>query len=164
MTIKKLDFNYILIDRYDNIEQIVQKGHDEDLTGAVLIYEDATRCDIAEWLCESPIDARGIIEEMERLLKPPQKQLVSFEKIPRNNIFEIAIVADIDYSAELTDILNIADLEVRKAKIVSFVDTNEGIKISPLRDIVEPEHNKAHFLASDGYLYHFAYPMQQFLD
>lgn len=164
MTIKKLDYDAILIDRYDDIEKISRRLKDSDLENAVLVSEDATRCEIAEWLCETFIDARGIIEEMERLLKPPQKQLISFEKIPRNNIFETAVLSNIDYSTELTDILNIADLEVRKAKIASFVDTNEGIIISSLSGIAEPEHRKAWFLASDGYLYQFAYPIQQFLD
>ena len=121
-------------------------------------------CEIAEWLSETPIDARGIIEEMERLLKPPQKQLISYEKIPRNNIFETAIVSDIDYSERLTEILNIEDSGVRKAKIVSFIDVNEGIIISSLRDIADPKHNEAWFLASDGYLYNFAYPFSQFID
>ncbi len=163
MNIKKLDFNDILIGRYDDIEKILRKRHKKDLTGAVLIHKDATHCDIAEWLCENPIDAISIVEETKRLLKQPQKQLISYEKIPRNNIFETAIVADIDHSERLTEILNIKDLGVRKAKIVSFIDTNEGITISSLRDITKPEHNKAWFLASDGYLYHFAYPFFQFL-
>lgn len=164
MTIKKLDFNDILIDRYDNIDTIARKLEETDLDGAVLISEDASYCEIAEWLCENPIDARGIIEEMEKLLKPPQKQLISFDKIPRNNIFETAIVSDIDYSAELTDILNIEDSGVRKAKIVSFIDTNFGIIISPLRDIAEPGHGKTWFLTSNGYLYNFAYPFSQFIE
>lgn len=43
-----------------------EKGHEENLDGAVLIYENTTHCEIAEWLCENPIDARGIIEEMEK--------------------------------------------------------------------------------------------------
>lgn len=163
MNIKKLDYDAILIYKYDDIETVAQRLKDSDLDNAVLVFENATHCEIAEWLCETPIDARGIIEEMERLLKPPQKQLVSFEKIPRNNIFEIAIVADIDYSERLKEILNIEDPGVRKAKIVSFIDTNEGIIISPLRDIVEPEHGEAWFLASDGYLYNFAYPFSQFI-
>lgn len=161
MTIKKLDYDAILIYRYDDIDTIARKLEETDLDGAVLISDDASHCEIAEWLCENPIDARGIIEEMEKLLKSPQKQLISFDKIPRNNIFETAIVSDIDYSAELTDILNIADLEVRKAKIVSFIDTNEGIIISPLRDIVEPEHSEAWFLTRN---YNFAYPFSQFIE
>lgn len=163
MTIKKLDFDDILIERYDNIEKILRKGQEEDLTDAVLIDKNASHCDIAKWLCENPIDARGIIEEMEKLLKPAQKQLISFENIPRNNIFETAIISDIDYSAELTEILNIADLEARKAKLVHFVDSNDNIEISVLQHIVEPPHRSC-FLAVDSYLYNFAYPISQFKD
>ena len=159
MTIKKLDYDAILIDRYDDIETVARRLKDSDLDNAVLIHEDATHCDIAEWLCETPIDARGIIEEMERLLKPPQKQLVSFEKIPRNNIFETAIVSDIDYSERLTDILNIVEDEKRMENLIIFVEDNPDIHIGLLHKITVDSY----FGDGFGILYTFAYPFSQFI-
>ena len=166
MTIKKLDSDAILIYRYDDIETVARRLKDSDLENAVLVSEDATRCDIAEWLCESPIDAISIVREMERLLKQPQKQpqkqLISYEKIPRDNIFETAVVSDPDYSVELTEILNIEGVEARKEKLIDFIDNRDNIKISVLEHISEPAH-KYWFSAGDGYLYNFAYPFSQFL-
>lgn len=165
MTIKKLDSHNLLIDRDDDIEGILRKGHEEDLTGAVLIYEDATHCEIAEWLCENPIDAKGIIEEMEKLLKQPQKQLISFDKIPKDNIFETAVVSDTDYSAELTEILNIEGVEARKEKLINFVYETQNIQISILQSI----NQALQFSAGDpgdpgeAYKYTFAYPFSQFI-
>lgn len=160
MTIKKLDFNDILIDRYDNINTIARKLEETNLDCTVLISSDASHCEIAEWLCENPIDARGIIEEMERLLKQPQKQLVSFEKIPRNNIFEIAILADIDYSAELTEILNIVEDEKRIENLIIFVEDNPDIHIGLLHKITVDSY----FSDGFGILYAFAYPFSQFIE
>ena len=157
MNIEKLDNDAILIDRYDDIEKISRKLEYSNLENAILVSDDATHCEIAEWLCESPIDAKGIIEEMEKLLNPPQKQLISFEKIPRNNIFEAAIVSDIDHTEQLTEILNIEGVEARKEKLLSF-----EVSILQAIDRTSPCFYAGSSTDNADY-YNFAYPFSQFI-
>lgn len=98
---------------------------------------------------------------MEKLLNSTQKQLISFEKIPENNIFETAIFTNYaSYAEKLIDILSITDREIRIKRLMLFIENNyNNICIGVLHNVT----NDIYFNDGNGTLYNFAYPLNQFI-
>lgn len=173
MTIKKLDFNDILIDRYDNINAIAGKLEETDLENVVLVSENASHCEIAEWLCENPYDARGIIEEMKRLLETTSDNT----PFKAYNLREYLALHKIDLKQN-GSMFCIVSNDVNFAKLFKTMVTNKTQgkafidklteKFSVYNSYIKPINHVETFVYREAFFpgktWEHAYPIEQFLD